>query len=399
MIISFRYYEDTLVYAPPTTNIVKNIVRKNQKVDCLYISKKLDHLKIIEGYTTNYILPCKNFFKSLNNLNIPGLFCYIRRIFFIHKKIHQNQYNFIYVRNEIFNGLLSLYFRRKYGYIFLFEIENPLEQDWYFRKIYYPNLQIFFYIISFIEKTLRMYLLKKADLVLPISEELGKYYIKKGIKRSKMYVLDEGVDLERFSNIESNIISNKYALNNYKVFIYLGALDNARGLNMIIKAFSEVRTISKSKLLIVGDGPDRLNLQKLSENLEISDDVIFTGFVDHDKIPNYIGSSDFGISLIQPLEIYKVSGPIKIIEYMAMRKPVIANKEIVEQNKIVKESKGGILINYNKDELVYAMMEMVNNPESTDEMGKNAYDWIVKNRSYDVLSSAFANRIYKMISN
>lgn len=153
--------------------------------------------------------------------------------------------------------------------------------------------------------------------------------------------------------------------------IYVGVQDRARGLELLIRAFSRVLSMRRNlKLLMVGSGNDINNLVQRASDLGIVEQVTFTGQVPHFEIQDFIAAADIGISPVPPLYFYKFSSPIKMFEYMASGKPVIANEEIPEQEEVLEGSEGGILVPYTVEAFADAIIELLNNPKRAKEMGR-----------------------------
>jgi glycosyltransferase involved in cell wall biosynthesis len=89
-----------------------------------------------------------------------------------------------------------------------------------------------------------------------------------------------------------------------------------------------------------------------------------------------IKKADIGISLIKPYPFYYVSSPTKLFEYMACGLPVVANKGIPEQEKAILESKGGILVSFNKKEFTSAIIKLLRNKRLAKILGENGREWI-----------------------
>lgn len=396
MIINFSSYEELKSFVPPEIEMLKYIVKFDHKVTCLLSSNNIEKdKKFLSDGSNVHVLACN---PKKSNLRASNIFCYFKRMRFLSKNFKKNKYNVVCVRNEIFNGLIALYLRKSHKFIFVYEMENPFEQDYYFRKLYYPNFKLIFYLISKVEKLVKMYILRRADLILPVGNSMENYLIKNGLNEFQMMNIPQGIDIRRFSiDIDSSKIRKRYGLNNSKVFVYVGSLSKSRSLSLIINAFSKVRKSFDVKLLIVGDGSDKENLIKLVDNLKLKKDIIFTGFVDQDDVPLFIHCADYGLSPVPPLKMYKVSIPIKLHEYMAMGKPVIANKEIYEQKTVINDSKGGLLVEFSEKSFADAMVKLLNNPEMARKMGKNAHSWLINNRSYDIIASSFIYKISEML--
>ena len=318
-----------------------------------------------------------------------------RSILGIFKK---GKYNLIFVRNSVFDGLLAIYIKRKYKIPLVFELSSPLEQEWESFKIEPKKPKLLYYLMANLTTLIRVYIMKKADLILPTTRWFEEGLISRGIVASKLMPYPNGVDIESFSSKDGEDICKKYLLSNSKVIIYIGIMDKVRYLDVLIKAFSKVKgEIGKVMLLMVGEGNDRENLQRLVEELGLSDDVIFTGQVPQSDVPNFIAAADIGVSPVPPLSFYKVSSPIKMLEYMAIGKPVVANEEIFEHKEVLEESGGGILVPFTPEAFAEAMIELLGNPEKAVEMGRRGGEWVTKNRSFEVLARRLEKRYFEIL--
>ncbi|CAD6491632.1 MAG: D-inositol-3-phosphate glycosyltransferase [Candidatus Argoarchaeum ethanivorans] len=343
-----------------------------------------------------FAVPCK--YKGNGFLRFISKALYaIRRMRFVFKNFRNEGYNMIFVRDGVFDGLLALYIKRRYKVPFVFEMSNPIEQNWETHKLYSKN-KCFWYFISKIDAHLTMHILHTADLVLPISKWLKEDFVKKGIERSKILPLPEGVDISRFSDVDGEAIRRQYNLKDSNVVVYVGTMDKMRHLDILVHAFSKVKKSRKDvKLLMVGDGNDKSNLERLAGELGIRDDVVFTGNVYSHEIPHFIAAADVGVSPVPPLDFYKLSSPIKMFEYMAMSKPVVANDEIPEQEEVMQESGGGVLVKFEAESFAEGIVELLDDVERAEEMGRMGYRWVVKNRSYENMAREVEGRYFEVL--
>jgi glycosyltransferase involved in cell wall biosynthesis len=176
-------------------------------------------------------------------------------------------------------------------------------------------------------------------------------------------------------------------------------MNKMRKLDIIINAFSKIKENSKNnfKLLIVGDGNGKTDLEKLSVSLGLENDVIFTGEIPYFDVPSYIAASDICLCPVPPLSIYKVSSPTKLFEYMAMKKPIIANEEIPEQKEVIEKSGGGLLVKFDAESFAQAIIILLDDKDRAEEMGKKGFEWVVKNRSYENMAIEVERRYYEIL--
>ncbi|MEA1907278.1 MAG: glycosyltransferase family 4 protein [Euryarchaeota archaeon] len=391
MLLWLRYGEKTETY--PTQEILSHLTRFGHSVTWIVSSEEADEIRETTFNCARvFVIPCR-YDKNPIKMIIDRASYAIRRTSFILNNFKHERYNIILVRDDLFDGLLALYLQRRYRVPFVFEMSIPVEQSRETRKFYSKrqNLQR---IISEIEARLIVHILRNADLILPISRWLGDDLVRKGVDRSKITPLPEGVDPRRFLNRDMGAVAvrDKYGLGDFRIVIYVGTMDKMRHLDVLIHAFSRVRASRGDvKLLMVGDGTGRSDLEKLADKLGIRDDVVFTGYVHFRDVPDFISAANLGISAVPPLDFYKVSSPIKMLEYMAMAKPVVANEEIPDHKEVVGASGGGILVRFDAGAFADGIIELLDDLGHAEEMGRRGRDWVVKNRSYDVIARELEN--------
>lgn len=117
-------------------------------------------------------------------------------------------------------------------------------------------------------------------------------------------VIPNGINLDMFEekNIDHKYIKefkDKFNLNDKYILLSLGRIAKEKSIDVLLesyKSFLENPIVDNTILLIVGDGPDKENLERLSIELGISNNVIFVGKVPHDKVPCFYYMSNLYIS-------------------------------------------------------------------------------------------------------
>ncbi|MBI5680681.1 MAG: glycosyltransferase family 4 protein [Methanobacterium sp.] len=141
---------------------------------------------------------------------------------------------------------------------------------------------------------------------------------------SKITVIPNPIDLNTIERVKNGInsinIKKELKLNkDEKLLLYVGSIIKIKNIPLLIKALSGSNT--KFKLLIVGDGPERPNIEKLVKELDMDDKVLFYGQMPYEDTLNIINSSDI---LILPSKSEIL--PNVVLEALALDKPVIATK-------------------------------------------------------------------------
>ena len=370
------------------------------------------------GHKVTWIAPAKGYLKKIQEENFRNVHIYIlpryagsslvrkilakplflwREMKIASKVIQREKCNIIQARNDIYEGLLAIYLKRRYKIPFVFQYSFPVaEAGLEKRKLDKSQL---LYVISKFEHLVLPYILRKADLILPISKWMEADLANEGVPRRKMMPFPLAVNTALFSPVlDIGEKYLKYSEGDYRVIVYQGTLDKLRHLEVLIYALAHLkRNGHKVKLLMVGDGNDRGNLEELARHLGLESEVIFTGQVPYFEVPQFIACADVALSPIPPLDIYKVSSPTKLFEYMAMAKPVVANEEIPEHKEVLEQSGGGILVPFTPEAIAQAITELLDNPQKAVEMGQTGREWVVANRTYEVLARQVEEKYLKLL--
>jgi len=170
----------------------------------------------------------------------------------------------------------------------------------------------------------------------------------------------------------------------------LGALDRARHMDFLIRAFAHVKDkLPGARLYLVGASDDALDEQSLKDevskyNLEGS--VIFTGFIPLSKAWTYVQDASVCVSPIYPTPMFNPASPTKLVEYMAMGKAVVANDH-PEQALVIAESGGGLCVPYVEEEFGDAVIRILRDPEMAREMGSKGRKYVEQHRSYRAIAA------------
>ena len=387
----FLHYEPNMRVVPQI-GICAHLRHFGHDIDWIIWGDKGEHvqpfyLKGIRVYTTPEVryFPGTSTAAVILNL-IPNT---LKRMSISYKILKKGNYDLILVRDFAFDGVVAAYIRRRYKTPFVFLLSNPLEQVWEeYREEHTTDNRVtrfLYFLVAKFHQFLVTRFLRKADLILPTSKWLAEHLAGQGIPESKIMPCPSGVDVTSFCDKKGRNVRDQYHLDDSRTIIYVGEMTKSRHLDILLRAFSRVRKKSV-KLLMVGEGRDKANLRQLANELNIQDDVIFTGQVPQDEVPDFIAAANIGVSPVPPLPFFKLSSPIKLLEYMAMGKPVVANDEIPEQKEILEESGAGILVSFTSEAFADALAKLLDNTQLAAEMGQKARDWVVKNRSYEILA-------------
>ncbi len=229
--------------------------------------------------------------------------------------------------------------------------------------------------------------LRQADRVLVINEELGDYVMKLGAPPKRTVVLRAGIDVEQFNpSTDGNAVRKQYGLSEQDIVLFfMGWLYNFSGLKEVVLQLAKTQN-HNLKLIIVGEGDAYEELQKIREKYNLRDRVILTGKKPYQEIPAFIAASDICLLPAYPAEkIMQDIVPIKMYEYMAMKKPVIATrlpgvmKEFGEDNGVVYADR--------PEDVLGKAIELIANG-NLSELGAKARSFAERN-SWDAVTDEF----------
>ncbi|RJQ51021.1 MAG: glycosyltransferase WbuB [Actinobacteria bacterium] len=151
-----------------------------------------------------------------------------------------------------------------------------------------------------------------------------------GLDEKRVGIWTSGCSTEQFDPQaveaqEAESLRKSLGLDERQVVIaYHGALSFNRGLREAIQALDMVKeACDNAALFIIGRGPAQEALRQMAGTTELGARVVVADAVDHGEMPKYVAISDVGILPFPSLMWWRVSSPIKLMEYLAMSKPVI----------------------------------------------------------------------------
>ncbi len=150
-----------------------------------------------------------------------------------------------------------------------------------------------------------------------------KHLISSFCPPDRIEIIPNGIDLDEIEKASPQLFREHYGLNQSDRYVlYAGYLLRYKGVQDLLQAMREALLANPElKLVIIGDGAYRHDLEKLSVNLGIGQEVLFTGFVDRKLLLSALKSCEI---FVMPSSYEAFS--IITAEAMACEKPVIATK-------------------------------------------------------------------------
>ncbi len=160
--------------------------------------------------------------------------------------------------------------------------------------------------------------INESDGVTTVSESLKNDTCNLFQVEKEIQVIPNFIDLERFKKLEKNHFKTAICPNNEKLLVHTSNFRKVKRIQDVVEIFSEVRKTTKSKLLLVGDGPEQVYIEKLCRDYGLQDDVRFLGKLD--AVEEVLSIADV---FLMPSE--SESFGLAALEAMACEVPVISS--------------------------------------------------------------------------
>lgn len=246
-----------------------------------------------------------------------------------------------------------------------------------------------------IGKAIESMTLRKSDGILVINEMLKEYVIRLGAPPARTQVLRAGIDSKQFDSTRSgDPVRTQYGFTqDDTVLFFMGWLYEFSGLKEVAREIAASNN-PHLKLLVVGEGDAYDELQQIRRESNLEKQVILTGKKNYRELPEFIASADVCLLPAYPEEkIMQDIVPIKMYEYMAMAKPVIATR----LHGVMKEfgDDNGVVYVDRPEDAVRKAVELMQGGR-TSELGAKARTFALKN-SWDNITDEFERILERAI--
>jgi len=240
--------------------------------------------------------------------------------------------------------------------------------------------------VGIIKKYLKAHYIAVTKMEIPLIKKLG-------VDEEHIHFIPHGVNTEVFKLVNSNHLKLKLGLETSKIILYVGRIAKGKGVDILIKLFSNIKLEHKdAKLVIVGDDGGYLSIIKsLIKKYNLTNDVVLIGYVPKNNLSQYYSMADL---VIYPSR-QEIFGLV-LCEAMACRKPVIGSN-ILGPSEIIINGETGITSDFkNIPELSNLINSLLDDKKKLTEMGENGYQRVKKYYTWRKCAISHFN-LYKMI--
>jgi glycosyltransferase involved in cell wall biosynthesis len=219
----------------------------------------------------------------------------------------------------------------------------------------------------------RMMLKLPSAGVITVSNSTKKKLLESGVPENVIKIIPNGVNIDEYDRLEVRK-SNKPRI------IYLGRLFWSKNIDDLIIAFSKLDF--DAELFIVGDGPERENLENLVKKLKMDNKVFLTGFID-DKRTIELLKSSWVLVLPSSTEGFGIA----VIEAWASRTAVIVS-DILALRELVKDMETGLTFKLRDvGELKKRLDQMLRDKKLRERVSEGGYKLVKEKFSWDKVTA------------
>jgi len=266
---------------------------------------------------------------------------------------------------SVWDGIGIVQSQPRFGYKTLFEVNGLPSVE---LKYHYPSLKGS-PVLSRIREQ-EMVALMLADAIVCPSAVTRAYIASLDVHRDKIVVIPNGVDTGLFTPQPLHPPTDAPTL------LYIGTLADWQGLSLLLDALPAIRSRHPARLRIVGRGRGRQQkeLLKKAQKLDLQDCVSVEPAVPHHEVPALIAQADICIAPLTYNDRNVTQGccPIKIVEYMACARPVVAaNLPVVRE--LVREGVDALLFAPDDPtDLAQCVLTLLDDPSLAERLANSA---------------------------
>jgi len=219
-----------------------------------------------------------------------------------------------------------------------------------------------------------------------VADEFNKERIKQ-IYNREAKVINYGIDKDFLKEGDGKKFRKEYSIEDSDFVIsQVGFIHPMKNQERTVKIFKNIKNkIPNAKLVLAGYDKIESYKRKLQDYIfenNLQADIIFTGFIDYNKIRDLYHASDV---LVQPIK--SQGGWLAVFEAMSIGLPVIVSKEMTA-SKILEENKIGFVEDFEKN------LEKIYKEKFRDKKGQ---EWVHQNLSWDKFCKEMVNTFKEVL--
>lgn len=232
--------------------------------------------------------------------------------------------------------------------------------------------------INRLQKLSRQYIIQRASAFIASSSRSKDTQIAYGAAPNKVFVSSLTVDIHKY-------LFAKSIFHNHKL-LYVGSLSERKGIDLLFHALSHVQ--GSFHLTLVGDGDKKEELISLAAELQLTDFITFSGYLEGSPLKELYHTHDIFV-----LPTREDCFGLVILEAMCASMPVISSCYADGAYDLIQDKNSGLMIDpYQAEDFAHAIDLLLSDAKKVEYMGKNAYKRAL-NYDFNVVSKGFLDAI------
>lgn len=237
---------------------------------------------------------------------------------------------------------------------------------------------------------------EQADRIICVSEQLRIHMIEKwNLSPEKTVTLECAADVEAFGRkFDTKKVREKLRLSQEPVIIWIGGFYKWHDLDLLLESFIKVvNRLPQTKLVLVGDGKNRIHFEQRVKEKKLERSVIMVGLVAHEKIPEMLSIADVAVAPIPALSAQDggTGVPLKLFEYMAAGKAIVTTN-VYQSASVIQNGVTGVLVEPgNVESFAEAIINILIDDEQRQQLARNARQRAVEQHSWKKYTALLEN--------
>jgi len=298
-------------------------------------------------------------------------------------------------RNSLYRAGVAMACKRlKLPYILFFDADEILEHDLMGKPITGLLRQRAKYLIR--------YNLRAANCVICVSESAKVHLITTwNVPAGKIVVFLNGVDIQRFRPYPETVFETRASLRlgMNPLIIFVGNFYEWHDVKTLLDAFAKVLVVyPDARLVLVGDGSLRRAMVQYAVDVGVSHAVHFTGLIAHSEVPRLVAAADIAVAPYPIMKHEFWMSPMKLFEYMASGKAIIASR-VGQIADVIIDGNNGLLVSPgDASALEVALKGLIGDPTLRSRLGHQARVGAVRHHSWQDYSSRLEHLYLNVIA-
>jgi glycosyltransferase involved in cell wall biosynthesis len=286
---------------------------------------------------------------------------------------------------------------RRLGIPLIYEVNGDLVEE--YRQVGIKLTRAQWAAIHYV--TRRMF---RAAYVVTVSEPLRQTAVARWqLDPGKVHAVSNGAHTDRFARPDAEKVHRaraRYSLNGSLVIMFVGTFKPWHGLDLLLDAFKQLLCSieQEARLVLVGDGPLRSELEQKVATLNVDRHVTFTGVVPHQDVPALLALADVAVVNPRLTGASASQSPLQLFEYMAAGKAIVAPATPNVQH-VLRHGENALLVLPDQCEsLANALLQLLVNGDLRRALGQAARQQALAKHSWEQTVSDLETIIYPLMA-